>query len=107
MLNVIAIPPELLSDILSYACTDTGETGCALGLTCKTFRDLCLDTGIDLQFVSICGAARLAKFLEMLRRRDEQKRKVFSLFMSHTDGGDWRDSQLQRAIGTSRNSPAA
>lgn len=85
-LTLVTLPVELLTLIFSFACTDAGQTGCFLGLVCKPFRDVCLHTGVDIQFARVCGERRLGCFLDMLEKREERARKVESLFLSYDDG---------------------
>ena len=80
------MPPELLPTIFSYACTDAGQTGCILDLVCKAFRNVCLDTAVDIQSASLCGRHKIELFLNMLHRRERQKRRVASLFLSYREG---------------------
>lgn len=78
-------PPELLAEIFSHACTDTGYTGYSLNLVCKTFHEICLDTSLDIQSAAVCGARKMALFLEMLNRRAKTKRNVVSLFLTYRE----------------------
>lgn len=43
-----AAPTELLMKIFTHACSDTGYTGYTLNLVCKAFREICLDTALDI-----------------------------------------------------------
>ena len=85
--NILLIPTELLILILSYACVDSGKTGYALNLVCKSFKMLCWDTALDIQSVALHGASQMCQFLEMLDRRPERLRRVKSLFLSTFSSG--------------------
>ena len=75
------LPLELVVQIFSLACTDTGQTGCSLGLVCRAFWGICLSTGVDLQVVSLRKLQRVRIFLDVLRRREESVRKIQSLML--------------------------
>ncbi|TCD60389.1 hypothetical protein EIP91_010242 [Steccherinum ochraceum] len=95
--SLSTIPVEILRYILSFACTDAGHTGCTVNLVCNLFRQLCLETGVDLQCALVVGSGKQAQFLEMLYTRERQKRRVVSLFISYEDGrptGDWQRSRI-------------
>ena len=77
-----SIPPEILSEICSWACIDAGQTGCQLNLVCKAFRELCSTTGVDLQYVSVRQLHKMKIFLEMLEKRSMSGRKVRSLMLA-------------------------
>ena len=91
-------PPELLAKIFTHACNDTGYTGYALNLTCKTFHEVCVDTSLDIQSAAVCGTQKIEQFLGMLRRRGETKRKVVSLFLSYRDGAGWLDEDFSNNV---------
>ncbi|TCD66140.1 hypothetical protein EIP91_001694 [Steccherinum ochraceum] len=78
---LLSLPTELFRPIFYYACTDDGRIGCAINAVCKLLPSVCLDTGADLQYASICGTDRMKKFLEMLRGRDVAGRRVVSLVL--------------------------
>ena len=80
------LPPETLVAIMSYVCTDGGRMGHSLNLVCKAFRQLCVDSAVDIQIISLRGSRQLKGFLEVLSGRAETKRKVVSLLMSDRDG---------------------
>lgn len=80
------VPTETLVAIMSYACTDGGRMGCSLNLVCRAFRQLCVDSAVDIQIISLRGSRQLERFLEVLSGRAEMKRKVVSLLMSYLDG---------------------
>ena len=102
--SVQIFPPELLAHIFTYACTDTGFTGYALNLVCKTFHEVCLDTSLDIQSAAVCGPQKMKLFLEMLHGRAETKRKVVSLFLSYRDGSGWIDEDYgPELVGMSYN----
>lgn len=84
MTTAASLPIELLLLIFSFACTDGGQAGCALDLVCRTFRDVCLDTGVDIQSALVHGEpGKMEAFLDMLRKRPATKRKVRFLFLTH------------------------
>lgn len=86
----LSTPLELLPTIFSYACVDSGTTGCAINLVCKTFREACLDSGVDIQYASVFGLAKLKPFWDMLSKREAEKRKIVSLFLSsHGETDKW------------------
>ena len=88
-------PPELLVDIFSYACNDGGRMGCSLNLVCQTFRQLCLDSGVDIQIALVSGHRQVETFLNVLRGRVESKRKVVSLFISYRGGDGWHETRQE------------
>ncbi|CAL1698775.1 unnamed protein product [Somion occarium] len=53
------LPAEVLIDILSDACTDSGLTGCSLTLVSRDFRALCFRSGIDIQCAAVYGLKRM------------------------------------------------
>lgn len=77
-------PPELLLQIFAFACTDSGITGCSLGLVSRQFRHLVKDTGLDLQSVAVCGVTQMLQFAAMLaqRKRLGEPRHVKHLYIS-------------------------
>ncbi|TCD60390.1 hypothetical protein EIP91_010243 [Steccherinum ochraceum] len=83
---ISTLPVELLALVFSFACNDSGQTGCALRLVCKSFRWFCLETGVDIRSVRVCGRRRLERFLDMLDGRDVGAMNVESLFMSYDAG---------------------
>lgn len=60
--------------------------GCSLNLVCRTFRQLCIDSAVDMQIISLRGSHQLEGFLELLSGRAETKRKVVSMLMSYQHG---------------------
>ncbi|TCD64456.1 hypothetical protein EIP91_004060 [Steccherinum ochraceum] len=64
------IPVELLEPIFSFACTDSGQTGCALNATSKTFRSVCLRSSIDIQCAAVYGRAKIRRFLDIINLRE-------------------------------------
>lgn len=90
------LPSELVIHIFSDACTDSGFTGCSLSLVSKDFRALCLYNGVDVQCAALYGFQRMAKFVDMLKKRDKSARKVTHLFIT-----DCRASVLQLPVGDS------
>ncbi|CAL1698750.1 unnamed protein product [Somion occarium] len=76
------LPAEVLIDILSDACTDSGLTGCSLTSVSRDFRALCLWSGVDIQCAAVYGLERMRKFLVMIERRDRDARRVKHLFLT-------------------------
>lgn len=97
-------PPELLAAIFSHACTDTGYTGYALNLVCKSFHEVCLDTSLDIQSAAVCGMQAMTLFLKMLGGRAQAKRRVVSLFLSYREKSGW-ESEEYADIRTSPGAP--
>ncbi|TCD64461.1 hypothetical protein EIP91_004065 [Steccherinum ochraceum] len=75
-----SLPVELLIAIFSLACTDHGRTGCALNVTSKAFRDICLNSSVDLQCVAVLGGDKFQRFTDTLNLREH--RRVTSLLLS-------------------------
>lgn len=102
-----SIPLEVLPAIFSYACTDEGHTGCTIGLVCKAFRAVCLDTGVDIQCALVGGKTKMEAFLNMMQKREKAKRRVEALLLAYRHS-DWTareqgQSINQRGRGTSCN----
>ncbi|TCD61692.1 hypothetical protein EIP91_008043 [Steccherinum ochraceum] len=85
------LPAELLLYIFSFACTDSGETGCALNETSNTFRAICLNSSVDIQYVAIYGTRRIDCFLNAVQRRPLRSRRVKALLLKDNceDTPDW------------------
>ncbi|TCD64351.1 hypothetical protein EIP91_004220 [Steccherinum ochraceum] len=67
-----AIPVELWLRIFALACTNDSGTGCALNGTSKVFRDICLRSSLDIQFVAIYGRAGIRSFLNTISQREHR-----------------------------------
>ena len=44
-----------------------------------------MDACIDIQSVAVCGSLKMERFLKSLLKRNEDKRRVTSLFLTHKD----------------------
>lgn len=87
-------PLQLLRVIFALACTDTGQTGRALGASCRIFREICLDTGVDIQHVAVHGLpSKMETFLHMLYNREQSKRRVLSMFLTYREGDGWSEEE--------------
>ncbi|THH16882.1 hypothetical protein EUX98_g9231 [Antrodiella citrinella] len=103
--SLMTTPFDILLPILSYACTDGGQTGCALSLTCKALRNICLETSVDISSAVVCGEYKLKRFLMMLRRRPADMRRVKSLFLYHSASPElalYDVRRLQSGIGSTQ-----
>ncbi|KAH8085446.1 hypothetical protein BXZ70DRAFT_957106 [Cristinia sonorae] len=81
------IPPEIITDIFSYACAGNSlkmsiQMGPVLSLVCRTFYEHCRATGTDIQFASVRGVGRMQIFLDLLKSREQYGRRVTSLMLS-------------------------
>lgn len=99
--NLQTIPAELLQIIVSYACTDGGQTGCSLNLVSKVFRQICSNGALDIRLALVCGHHRLERFLGVLHCRAEGMRRVESLFMSYRSRRDTHELRQGESEGAS------
>jgi hypothetical protein len=60
------LPVETLRSIFKSACTDCGETGCALSMVSRYVRDV--SAPMRYNSISLRGARQIRGFLELLRR---------------------------------------
>ncbi|KAK7685412.1 hypothetical protein QCA50_011275 [Cerrena zonata] len=65
------LPAELLLDIFTLACVDTGFTGCSLRGVSQHFRVLCTQSGVDVHTVALCGVKKMKSFQAMLKERKQ------------------------------------
>ncbi|TCD64463.1 hypothetical protein EIP91_004067 [Steccherinum ochraceum] len=93
---ISSIPVELVIAIFSLACTDDGQTGCALNATSKMFRDICLSSSVDLQCIGIHGAVKIQHFTEVISQREH--RRVSTLFLSDETPNRGVDFEISRLI---------
>ncbi|TCD66158.1 hypothetical protein EIP91_001712 [Steccherinum ochraceum] len=93
------LPAELLTHIISFACTDGGQTGCALNKTSKTFRAICLNSSLDIQYVAIYGTQRINRFLDTIQHRPPSSRRVKSLLLRvDRENGSGPDHEFSTVI---------
>lgn len=85
--TLTTIPEDVVSQILSFVCTDEGQTGRSLLRVSKSLHAFCRDTGVDLQSVAVCGGENLKKFLRNLRGREDRSRKVRAMLLSYRTSG--------------------
>lgn len=85
-------PEDVLLHILSFACTDGGQTGHSLVLVSKYIRTFCVNTGVDIQCMSVCGPRNMARFLRTLFARESRSRKVKALHLSYRESGRTQDA---------------
>lgn len=77
------LPPEILIEIASFACTDNGTTGRALSLVSKLFR--ATSSSVKLQSIALHAVSQFDAFAAHLDSLPRRLRRVRYLFVSVDD----------------------
>jgi hypothetical protein len=77
------VPPELWTEIFSYACTDNGFTGRSLSLVSRHVHR-CSKT-VKLQSVSVIGLPQIIRFVSLLRSTPPHLKRIRQLFIAVGD----------------------
>lgn len=82
-----SLPVEVVHSIFAYACApDASQShprpvAPAINLVSRAFREICLSTGPDLEYVTIRGIKRMVAFIALLARRNMCAKCVRCLFL--------------------------
>jgi hypothetical protein len=101
--NIIHLPPELLTEIIRYACTDGGWTACALREVSRSFRALV--EPFRLQCAAIYGLDKLKACRRELQCIPSEAWLIRHLFVSQLppvmEQGkpEYKPSLIRRALG--------
>ncbi|KAF7308360.1 hypothetical protein HMN09_00684500 [Mycena chlorophos] len=89
------LPPELLEQIFSFACTDSGVTGCSLSLVSRYIHDISAPT--KLQSVALLKRKQLVAFAALLARSESPPPTRFLYIGSCKDGLSAKGTPESRA----------